>query len=310
MFTLREIAVALTFFVVVYCLLSAIVSISWRGLRGLRIPNAILANLLFLMRVAPLAISTMVALILVVPSFQLLEPHSTDEGVGELPIALGIAAVVLIGWGCHRVISAQLRSSRMVARWVDGSQPLNIASNVLALRSRNDAPPLLLAGLRKPRVLVSDATFELLSADELEMAMRHELAHIRAHDNPKKLICRFCPFPGMAVLESAWAQATELSADDAAVTEVNDALNLAAALVKLSRLVPVAAAPACTVGFVSGSIGERVKRLLAWEESQSECTAHLPRWTALPTAALGFLAMLAYGPLLSMTHEVTEWLVR
>ena len=75
-----------------------------------------------------------------------------------------------------------------------------------------------------------------------------------SRDNLKKLVFRFCPFPGMAKLESAWSQAAELAADDAAVSNLNDAVDLAAALVKLSRLVPVEAAPVCTVGFVTGSI--------------------------------------------------------
>ena len=47
----------------------------------------------------------------------------------------------------------------------------------------------------------------------------------------------------MAKLESAWSEAAELAADDAAVSNLNDAVDLAAALVKLSRLVPVEAAP-------------------------------------------------------------------
>ena len=71
----------------------------------------------------------------------------------------------------------------------------------------------------------------------------------------------------MAKLESAWSQAAELAADDAAVSNLGDAVDLAAALVKLSRLVPVEAAPLCTVGFVTGSISARVARLLAWDEA-------------------------------------------
>lgn len=62
-------------------------------------------------------------------------------------------------------------------------------------------------------------------------------------DNLKKLVFRFCFFPGMAKLESAWSQVAELAADDAAVSNMDDAVNLASALVKVSRLVPVEAAP-------------------------------------------------------------------
>lgn len=310
MFALRGIAVSLAFFVLLYCFLSALVSVSWRGLRWLKATEQSLADLLFLLRVLPLFAAIIVTLTFVVPSFQLLEPRSTGEGVGTMPIALGMAALFFIAWGCHRVVSAQTRTSRIVARWVAGSQPLDKNAQTFAFRARRDAPPLTLVGMRQPRVLVSDSTVELLSADELEVALRHELAHIRSYDNLKKLVFRFCPFPGMVPLEAAWSQAAELAADDAAILNMNDALNLAAALVKLSRLVPVATPPACTVGFVTGSLQERVNRLLAWGEARKR-RKPIPRWAALPPLLLAvFCAFVNYGPLLSMTHEATEWLVR
>jgi Zn-dependent protease with chaperone function len=165
--------------------------------------------------------------------------------------------------------------------------------------------------MRKPRVLVSDSTVELLSRDELRVALKHELAHIRSWDNLKKLMFRFSPFPGLTKLEAAWSQAAELAADDAAVSNFSDAIDLAAALVKLSRLIPVEAAPACTVGFVTGSLSSRVARLLAWDESGKSRQRRIPRWAAiLPVAGTVFCAFATYGPALALTHEVTEWLVR
>ena len=309
MFALRGIAVSLTFFVLVYCLLSAMVSISWRWSRWLQASERDLADLLFFWRVFPLSAAVVVTVAFVIPSFQLLEPRSTDEGVGAMPIALGLAAVLLIAWGCCRVVSAQIHTSRAVSRWLAGSRPLGEGTPTVAFRSRRDAPPLLLAGTRKPRVLVSDATVEVLTADELGVALKHELAHIRSCDNLKKLVFRFCPFPGMVPLETAWSQAAELTADDDAVRNVNDALNLAAALVKLSRLITIT--PACTVGFVSGSLNERVNRLLCWEESRRASRRHVLRWAAMPSLLAAVLGtFMTYGPSLAMTHQVTEWLVR
>jgi Zn-dependent protease with chaperone function len=311
MFAMRGIAVSLAFFVLFYCLLSAMVSVSWRGLRWFRVTEHNLANLLFWLRVLPLFASIIVTLVFVVPSFQLLEPRSTGEGLGTMPVALGVAALVFIAWGCRRVVSAQARTSRIVARWLAGSQPLDTNAQTLTFRARRDAPPLTLVGMRKPRVLVSDSTVELLTSEELEVALKHELAHVRSHDNLKKLIFRFCPFPGMTLLEAAWSQAAELAADDAAILNVNDALNLAAALVKLSRLIPINAAPACTVGFVTGSLNERVNRLLAWDQKREQRGMPIARWAALsPLVLVLFCAFVNYRPLLSMTHEATEWLVR
>ena len=312
MFALRGIAVSLTFFALFYCLLSALVSVSWRGLRWLRANEQSRSDLLFLLRVFPLFASVIVTFAFVVPSFQLLEPRSIDEGVGTMPATLGLAALLLIGYGCYRVIRAQIEASRIVARWIEGSQALSAGGgNMLVLRSRRGAPPLLLAGMRKPRVLVSEPTVELLTPDELQIALRHEFVHIGSWDNLKKLLFRCCPFPALSQLEAAWSQAAEFAADEAAVTNASEAVNLASALVKLSRLVPVEAAPACTVGLVTGSLAARVQRLLAWDESRKLKAFRIPRWAAMPPI-LGavFCAFLTYRPVLLMTHEFTEWLVR
>jgi beta-lactamase regulating signal transducer with metallopeptidase domain len=142
------------------------------------------------------------------------------------------------------------------------------------------------------------------------MALNHELEHMKSRDNLKRLILVFCPFPGMAKLESAWSQAAELAADDAAVSDQRDALDLAAALVKLSRLVPVKAPPACT-GFVAGSVCERVARLLDWDEASKSRRVRVRTWFIIPPAvALSLFVTIAYGPVLALTHEVTDWLVR
>jgi Zn-dependent protease with chaperone function len=314
MFALRGIAVSLTFFVLVYCCLSALVVVSWRWLRWLHAAEQSVADLLFLLRVLPLFAAIVFTVAFVVPSFQILEPRSANEGTGTLPLALGLAALSLLALGTWRVTTAQARTARIVALWLEGAKPFESGTDTITLRSHRQTPPLTLVGMRKPRVLVSASAVELLTANELSIALKHELAHIRSYDNLKKLVFRFAPFLGMAELESAWSQAAELAADDAAVSNAKDAVDLAAALVKLSRLVPVQAsaepAAVCTVGFVTGSIKARVARLLAWGQAGSR-QPRIPRWLALPPiAAAVFCAFLTYGPVLSLTHEVTEWLVR
>lgn len=311
MFALRGIAVSLAFFVVLYCLLSALVIVIWRAVKLLHATQQRLADVLFVMRVAPLVVSVAITFAFVVPSFQLLEPRSADEGMGAVPLALGICALVLIACGCFRVIAAQATTSRIVAGWLRGARPLDAGVSTVTLQSHRPTPPLTLVGFRKPTVLVSESTVALLGRDELQIALKHELAHMQAHDNLKKLIFRFCPFPGMAQLESAWSQAAEMAADDAAVSKLDDAVDLAAALVKLSRLVPIDAAPVCTVGFVTGSIGARVKRLLAWEDVGRARKSRNGLWYMVPPALVALLCVFAtYGPALALTHEVTEWLVR
>jgi Zn-dependent protease with chaperone function len=312
MFVLREIAVSLTFFVLIYCLLSALVAVAWRPLKLLHVAQQSVAALLFGLRILPLLASLVVTLALVVPSFQVLEPRSANESMGATPFALGVCALLLIAYGCFRVITAQIRSTRVVTRWLEGARPLKTnADSTLIFQSRREAPPLTLVGVHKPRVLVSESTVALLSDDELHIALRHELQHMKSRDNLKKLIFRFCPFPGMAKLESAWLQAAELAADDAAVSNQCDAVDLAAALVKLSRLVPVEAAPVCSAAFVAGSLSQRVGHLLAWDEASKERRVRIRTWFVVPfVVATSLLVTIAYGPVLALTHEVTECLVR
>jgi Zn-dependent protease with chaperone function len=309
MFALRGIAVSLTFFVLVYCLLSALVAVAWRSLKWLHASEPSLAGLLFALRVLPMAASVVVTFAFVVPSFQLLEPRSVniDEGIGRVPFALGLCALFLIAGGCFRVITAQRKTSRVVAGWLEGANPLTVDAAIpnqvetqphtVAFGSRRETPPLTLVGLRRPRVLISESAVALLSHDELHIALKHELAHIR--------------YPGMSKLESAWSEAAELAADDAAVSNLDDAVDLAAALVKLSRLVAVEVAPVCTVGIVTGSISARVARLLAWDEARKAQTMRVRTWYALPPMLVTLLCVFAtYGPALTLTHEITEWLVR
>jgi Zn-dependent protease with chaperone function len=311
MFFLRGIAVSLAFFVLFYCLLSSLVAITWSTLRLFRASDKFLADLLFALRILPLLASIVFTLVFVVPSFQLLEPRSIDERMGAMPLGLGVFALVLIAVGGLRVTAAHIRTSRMVTQWLDGASVLNADTDgwAVTFHTKREAPPIMLIGVRRPRVLVSESTVALLSPDELRIALRHELAHIRSQDNLKKLLFRFCPFPGMAQLESAWSRSTELAADGASVTKLHDAVDLAAALVKLSRLVSVDAAPFCTVGFVTGSIAERVARLLAWNERESQNARLRPY--AISAILITLLCILSnYGPALRLTHEMTEWLVR
>jgi Zn-dependent protease with chaperone function len=312
MFAVRGMAVSLAFFGLLYCLLSVVVALAWRPLKF--VPMATqqgLARLLFGLRILPLTVSTLLTCFLVVPSFGLLEPRSIDEQIGAMPLALGVCAIILIAGGMLRLVSTQTRTSRLAAWWLEGASPMDSGEGASTFRSRRDVPPLTLVGICRPKVLVSESAVARLSQDELQIALRHEIAHMRSRDNLKKLVFRLSPFPGMVRLESAWSQAAELAADDAAVSNLRNAVDLAAALVKLSRLVPVAAVvPACTVGFVSGSIETRVARLLAWEASNVPPSRNR-RWYAIPSLLAVLLGVLVtYGPALTFTHELTEWLVR
>jgi len=311
MFILRGIAVSLTFFVLLYCILSLAVVFVWRGVTLLRGASAQRqADLLFWLRVFPLLASGLSTLIFAVPSFVIFEPRAIDEDIA-LPLILGLGCLLLFALGAFRVVAAQKKTARVVADWLKGANVLDAGVKTPTFRADGGTPPLALVGVCSPRVVVSGATIALLSNDELRVAVRHEVAHMRSRDNLKKLVFRCSPFPGMASLESAWQEAAELAADDGAVASLRDALDLAAALIKLSRLLPVRSTPAFTMALVSGagSVSGRVERLLAWN-LQSRPIQTRWRYAIPPALAAIACAAAVYGPALAQTHKITEWLVR
>jgi hypothetical protein len=157
--------------------------------------------------------------------------------------------------------------------------------------------------------MVSDVATLLLSEDELRVAVRHELEHMRSCDNLKKVFISATPFPGMRSLDTAWREAAELAADDAAVANRENALDLAAALIKLSRASKQWAEPALASGLVSGSssINLRIERLLEWRGERPRVRRTWPGILCLFLLA-GAIAT-NYGAILVLTHRLTEILV-
>jgi Zn-dependent protease with chaperone function len=319
MFAARCVGVSLAVFVLLYVSLSLAVSRGWKLIRRLFRPHSARdsADLLFVLRILPLALSSLVTLAVTLPSFLLLEPHSTDEAIGTAPLALGFCCLVLIGAGITRASIAQLKASRALIKWLDGSIPMDsqvVESRdaVPIFRTGKDTPTLTVAGVCAPKVLVSEAAVAMLNPPELRTALRHEIAHALRYDNLKKLVFRFSVFPAMTDLENAWSEETEMAADDAAVCSFQDALDLAAALIKVSRLGPMEPSVELTTALLHSStaLSTRVRRLVAWEKAQTPQTNG--GWLyALPVAAAIVIGVVTtYGSVLTQMHAVTEWLVR
>jgi Zn-dependent protease with chaperone function len=316
MFVLRCLGVSLSFFLLLYSSLSLAVMRGWRLAEhvGSKLPARRLANLLFLLRSLPLAVAGLVTLIFVVPSFLLLEPRVVTEPIGEVPLALGAACLLLLGAGVLNAITAQRKTSRALSGWLrDATTDLNCYP-VPLFRIRPSAPALAVAGGLSPRVLLSDAAAALLSGQELETALKHEMAHVRRRDNLKKLLFRLCTLPGMSALEAAWSETAEMAADDAAVMNSREALDLASALIKLSRIAPAQATATLTVGLgqtPGSALNTRIERLVRWDETRLIKPARSFLDYGVPAAMAAVLCMIAtYSGVLSGMHKMTEWLVR
>jgi Zn-dependent protease with chaperone function len=304
--------------VLLYVFFSVTISRGWKLVQQVFRPRSARssADLLFVLRILPLALSSVVTLAFTLPSFLLLEPRSTDEAIGTAPLALGLCCLILLGAGIVRTSIAQLRASRALVKWLNGSilmesQILESADTVPIFRTGSDAPTLTVAGVCAPKVLVSEAAVAMLNPLELRTALRHEIAHVLRYDNLKKLLFRFSVFPAMADLEHAWSEEAEMAADDAAVLNFHDALDLAAALIKVSRLGPIESDGELTMALLHSStaLSARVQRLVAWDKAQKPQPHKKWRYT-LPAVVTVVAVVATYSSMLIKMHAVTEWLVR
>ena len=180
------------------------------------------ARFLFFLRVIPALLAAIVVLGLGVPSYIWLEPRATEESAG-----LACCAAALLGgaiWcvSIARVLYAALRSSRYASQCkrIGREMPregASVATSVLDV----DAPVIALAGVFRPRVLVSRSVIRALSPAQLEATLRHENAHRISRDNLKRFLFLVAPgiFPltrSLQALEHAWARFSEWAADDEA----------------------------------------------------------------------------------------------
>lgn len=320
-FALRGVAVSFSIFVILYSLLSLAVCGVWRRVGAFGQPYSArrCAEIFFALRMMPFSVAAGVTLALAVPSFLLLEPRAVDEPMSAVPVALGLCGIAVMLAGMGKAASALVRASRTVARWssaasVIGSSPVNTKDSVPVLRVSGAAPPLTAAGILQPSVWLSRAAEFVLTDRELETALRHEVVHVRHGDNLKKLVLRLVAFPGMAELESAWREASEMAADDAAVSSSSEALDLAAALIKLSRLTPLEPPAELTTALVHSpaeSVNARVERLIAWtERRRGSAKQYSLRYALCAAAGVAMILIVTYSQLLIQVHEATEWLVR
>ena len=312
MFAARCIGISLAGFVLLYAPLSAAIGLGWKPLwRGIRPQTARgSANLLAALRLAPLALAVIFTLLFTLPSFLILEPRATDEPLGTAPVLLGLCCLMLLAGGIFRTALAQIRTGQALMAWLADSSVVEAGKPVPVFRTNASAPGITLAGVREPKVLVSEAVLSVLTAQELRTALEHEVAHVRSHDNLKRLLFRLAVFPGLKKLEDAWAEQAELAADDAAVSNPMEALDLAAALIKVSRLDFQAIGLTTGLLHSSTALRLRVQRLSAWKRIRLARTSLLNRLLLFPAAAIFLATIVTYGSALSGLHALTEWLVR
>jgi hypothetical protein len=336
MFALRGIAISFSIFFILYSALSLAAIPLWRSLsryaQGFS-PRSH-ADALFLLRMFPLAASILLTAIFAVPSFLRLEPRSVQEDLGFLPIVLACGGLGLLVMGAWNAVLALRRTARTIAVWSAQADAVDVgaldvgalnagALNAAALddvrrvpvfKTSAAAPPLTASGILRPGVWFTGAAEFLLTKNELDCALRHEFVHVRRRDNLRKLFLRMVPFPGMAQLDQVWRDATEMAADEAAVSSASQALDLAAAVIKLSHISsprPPGELTAALVSSPAGSLEARVQRLLAWSETPPIPSPRFSSLAWLCCSGVSAIALaVSYSDLLLRVHAATEWMVR
>jgi Zn-dependent protease with chaperone function len=245
---------------------------------------------LLTVRFAPAAIALLVVAALCVPSYLSFEPQAAAEQASTLCLLLALL--------CASVWAISLaRGARAIWRSRD-------------LRGFTVA----LAGLLRPRVLVSPEVRRALSPEELAAALRHEQAHAASHDNLKRLLMLLAPdlFPffrgGFANLERTWKKFAEWSADDRAVNgDAERSLALASALVRVARLGSAAPAAPLVTCLTDGDLAARIDRLL-----HPAPDGRPDRWTPAVCAlgGIAFAAAILQPAVWAGVYEILERLIR
>ena len=221
------------------------------------------ARFLLALRLLPSAFAALAVALLCVPSYLRFEPRIAEEEAGFVCLT----AATLGAWIClvaiTKALGALIRSYQYV-RQCGGTESCIAGERVCVVKQ---SAGLALAGIVKPRLLISEAALHLLSRDQLAVALRHERAHRSSHDNLKRLLILLAPsvFPQLRMLEQAWVKSAEWAADDhAAGGDAHRSAALAEALVSIARLQAGIAMPRLVTSLVEADedLSLRVDRLL------------------------------------------------
>ena len=298
----------------------------WRmfGRRITRWSPAKAAHTLFLLRTIPTAFGIGCVLFLLAPAYITHEPRAGHEEVSlKLALvaifsALGIALAIVRGLATWRA------TSRLSADWLKNAERVRLPKLRLpAYRVEHQFPLIAVVGAVRPRLFIANQVFESLTKDELSAALDHEVGHILANDNLKRGVMRACRDVLLLVpfgknIDRAWAEVSELAADEyAAGRSQRVGVDLASALVKIARMIPIGGRPAMAAGvFLTGQEGpkifnHRVRRLLNWTGNELAVKSRsrvgfIPKWIPAALTLLVVAVAVRQSHVLATVHALIE----
>jgi len=309
MYELLGISLVLASLLTINALVSLAAAASWRFVeKPLQTRSArTRAEVLFAMRVAPPVLAFISVALFLVPSYVVHEPYASGEVVSKKLAILASLSAIGVGFALWRALRSSLATRSLRREWLSNAVPIELTGiGIPTFRISGSFPIIAVVGIVRARLFIAAQVLEKLNEEELTAAIAHECGHLSAHDNLKRALLRACRDLLMIVpcgrsLDRAWAEAAECAADEqAAQQNAETALNLASALVKIARMVPVGARAAMPmaaflVGFEENrGVKARVCRLL--EIASDGCRHRVPNRTialVLPITSLGSLLVLA-----------------
>ena len=311
MYELLGISLVLASLLTINALASVAMAACWRLIEGaLQTRSArTRAEILFAMRVSPPALAFISVALFLIPSYVVYEPYGSGEVVSKKLATLAILSAIGVGFALWRALRSWAATRSLQQEWLSSAVQITLGGiTIPTFRFANSFPIIAVVGTVRPRLFIAEQVLEILSKEELTAAIAHESGHLSTHDNFKRSLLRACRDALMIVpcgrsLDRAWAEAAESAADEHAVQQnAETALNLASALVKIAKLIPVGArASVPMAAFLVGveetrGVKARVRRLL--EIASNGCRHSVPNSAIariLPATMLGFLLTLAFA---------------
>lgn len=279
------------------------------------------ARFLLMLRLLPVTLAAFAVLAFCIPSYLWLETNEATERVGLACCAMALLGAAVCASSLIRSAQALWLSMQRSMQHKREGYPSDPSESLPVTVMNNDVPVLALAGVMRPRIIVSRSVLQTLSHEELEAALAHEHAHHRSGDNWKRLVLFLAPdiFPfsrAFKRLDRSWSKLIEWSADDDATGgDAHRSVSLAAALVHMARLGGNSAASPLASSFLKNDdeLPVRVNRLLglasACEEASSP-RARIALATATGLAALLAVAAMIQPETLLSVHRLLEQMLR
>ena len=279
------------------------------------------ANILFVLRIVPSALAITLVSLFLLPAYLAYEPRTTTEGIS---FKLGLlAAISLIGiaLAVYRGFAAWRATRSLAMDWLAHGEPISIKGiNVAAYGIEHSFPIIAIVGVFRPRLFIARRVLDSLTNEEIAAATAHERGHLVARDNLKRGLLRACRdalliIPCGRSLDLAWAEAAEIAADEYAAQAGRAVpLDLAAALVKIARMIPEGARPTMPAGAFLvddyGGVMRRVRRLvrlteITWPE-RKDARSKLLGWAFASLWVVGLATLATNARVLFAAHSAIE----